>query len=195
MKYVKMLGLVAVAAMAFMAFAASTASATVLCTDTACTTVYPKGTKIESTSSHTRLVAPFGTVTCTTNEVEGKTSNEGKKGEAVEGPVSTLNFDNCNGTVNELANGDLAVHYKSAHEGTLTSKGAKVTTSLLGVHCVWGTGSGTTLGTVKGGETPTVAIKAVVEKLEGSAFCGSTATWEGTYTIHTPHALFFGEGS
>jgi hypothetical protein len=194
MKYVKMLGLAAVATMAFMAFAASTASATVLCTNTGCTTVYPAKTTIEATSSHTRLVAAFGTVTCTTNEIEALTKNEGNKGEAVEGIVTNLNFGNCNGTVIDLAGGALAVHYKNAHEATLTSAGAQVTTSLFGVHCVWGTGSGTTLGTVKGGETPTIAVRAVVEKLEGSPFCGSTATWEGTYTIHKPHALFFGEG-
>ncbi len=191
MKYIKILGLAAMAAMAIMALGAGSASATELCTDTGCTVKYPKDTVISATSGHTRLVATFGTVTCTTNEIEGKTSNAGGASETVKGPVSFLNFDICNGTVNELANGELEVHTVNTHLGTLTSKGAKVTTSLFGVHCVWGTGAGTHLGSVTGGSTPTVHIKATVEKIEGSAFCGSTATWEGTYTVHKPHALYF----
>lgn len=195
MKYIKMLGLAAVAAMALMAIVgAGSASATVLCKNSACTETYGAGTEVKATSSHTQLTAPFGTVTCTTNEVAGKTENAGSATETVKGPVTSLVFSSCNGVVKVLANGTLEVHKTTSGNGTLTSSGAKVTTELFGVHCVWGTAAaGTNLGTVTGGSPATVDVKATVNLVEGSSFfCGSTAVWEGTYTVNSPNPLFVG---
>jgi hypothetical protein len=192
MKYVKMLGLAAVVAMTFIAFAASTASATVLCTDTGCTAMYEPGTGIEATSSDIQVTSSFGTMTCTASEIAGAALNTGEAEKTVNVSVGFLDFNKCNGSFTELAYGSLELHTITAHKATLISKGIKVTTSLLGIHCVWGTGTGTTFGTVAGGETPTLILTATFEKLEGSAFCGSTNVWEGTYTIHQPHALYFG---
>jgi hypothetical protein len=194
MKYVKILGLAAVAAMALMAFVgAGTASASVLCTSATspCPSDYAKGTEVVATSSHTQLTAGFGTVTCKKNEVAGKTKTTGGASETVFGPVESLVFEECNGVVKVLKEGELEVHATASGNGTLTSKGASVTVELVGVHCVYGTAAtGTELGAVTGGATATVDINAKVLKQEGGFLCASTATWEGTYTVTSPKPLF-----
>ncbi|MGN6275722.1 MAG: DUF6531 domain-containing protein, partial [Solirubrobacterales bacterium] len=63
---------------------------------------------------------------------------------------------------------------------------------IFGVSCTYGTGTGTTLGTLKGGEEPLLSISASVPKTAGGFLCPSTATWSAEYVVTEPHALFVG---
>src|SRR5918994_4037099 len=121
MKYIKMLGLLAVAAAALMAFA-GTASATVL---EGSGGNLPSGTKIDSTGTNAVLQAGFSTITCEHSEVDGKTSNAGGAGESVEGSITNLSFTLCDATVKVKKAGKLIVHWTSGQNGTVTSEGAE----------------------------------------------------------------------
>ena len=89
-----------------------------------------------------------------------------------------------------LSLGTLEVHHiATTDNGTVVSKEAKVTV-ILGVSCVYGSGAGTNIGVLKGGSTATIDINAVVNKVEGSFACPSTAVWEAKYLITEPDSLY-----
>ena len=190
MKYLKMLGLLAVAVAALMAFA-GTASATSVTTTTGGAAATPT---IHAVSiGHAILHGSLGTVECNST-VEGKVESHGS-GVAASGKISTLHFTSCTGsnTVTSPVSktGSLAVTWTSGHNGTLTSTGAEVivTSHNLGGTCIYTT-NGTTLGTVTGGATAKLDISATISRTGGTAgiFCGSTGTWSGTY--ETTEALY-----
>jgi hypothetical protein len=185
MKYVKILGLLAVAAAALMAFAGS-ASATTLTS--------PKGTtytgKIHAVSEgHAVLHNPIAKIECAST-VEGEVTSHGS-GVTVVGHISTLDFTNCTNSwhVTTVAPGFLEIHWTSANNGTLTSSEAKVSSTRFGITCTYGTNK-TDIGTVTGGKTATLDIEGSIPFLEGSGLCGSGATqWTGSYSIDTPDEL------
>lgn len=204
MKYLKMLGLAAIAAMGLMAFlGASSASATVLCSTpvhegcgewdyAAGTTIHvtlTAGTSaiLEDTSGNTL-------VTCTESTVHGTTSNTGGTGAAVTGNIGALTWGSastpCTQTTDTLTNGSLSVEAGAGTNGTLSGSTSKVTVSIFGVSCAYGTGAGTTLGTVTGGNPATVSINAVINKQEGGFLCPSTTKWTGSYTVTAPKPLY-----
>jgi len=194
MKYVKMLGLAAVAAMALMAFAGS-ASATVLKDGSGNT--LPAGTEINSTlktGTSALLKAGFANITCTESTVAGKTANAGGASETVKGGITTLAFPNasCNATVHVLSNGELEIHSAGGSNGTLTGKGSEVTVAIGSTSCTYGTGTGTTLGTLKGGSPAVMEVSAKLPKLAGGFLCASPAEWTATYTVTTPSTLTVG---
>jgi len=191
MKYVKMLGLAALAAAALMAFAGS-ASATTLTS--------PSGTQYSGTiaatlsSASATLKSSFiGEVVCKKSTVEGKVESQGAEVTA-KGNLSSLTFTECNGTVTVLKAGSLEVHTegeKANGNGTLTSSGAEVTVELAGLHCIFTT-SNTDVGKVTGGTTATLtAASQAIPRTGGrsGAFCGSSATWNATYSVTTPDTL------
>jgi cytoskeletal protein CcmA (bactofilin family) len=186
MKYVKMLGLLAVAAAALMAFA-GTASATLT-----------GGTTITAESSSTQLTGSL-TVTCTESEVHGDITSNGA--DHVEGSISTLTFENCGGdTVDVLAEGSLTLTDSGGTTGTVTSTGASVTIlthrPFLGtIHCIYDTNN-THIGTYTeshhnpgGGahETATIHANSVnLTRTTTSFGCGTHSTWDGTYAVVSP---------
>ena len=197
MKYVKMLGLLALAATALFAFAA-TASAT--------TVTSPKGTVYTSTISgategHAILHDTSGlgiTIECN-GGVSGTVSSHGA-GVTAAGSISSLTWTNCtnNWAVTTLKTGSLEVHNISGTEnGTLTSSGAEVTTkqSTSGLHCIYST-SATDIGTVTSstvtGGNATLDIAATINRTGGSSgiLCGSKGTWTGSYKATTPATLY-----
>jgi hypothetical protein len=190
MKHLKMLGLFVMAAASLMAFSSS-ASATILTS--------PSGTKyegkIEATAvSSLLLQASFANITCTQSTVAGTPTNFGSATETVSGPISTLSFSSCNATVTVLNNGRLEIHTEKAKEngnGTLTGSGSKVTVAVFGTSCVYGTGSGTDLGTLKGSDTGTakMEINANLPLEEGGFGCANPATWTGSYSVTNPDNL------
>ena len=199
MKYVKMLGLLAVAAAALMALA-GTASAT--------TITSPTNTKFTGeihavSEAHTTLVAANGIVVECNSTLTGHIEKHGA-GITASGPITTLIFgtaatEGCtNGDVVHVAKpGTLEVHWIASGEGTVTSKGAEVTvTDNTGVTCVFTTEStGTHVGTLtdshKTGKTPTIHVKsAKIPRTGGSILCGASGTWNGNYEITTPMELF-----
>ncbi|HKF83591.1 MAG TPA: hypothetical protein VKB23_11585 [Solirubrobacterales bacterium] len=200
MKYVKMLGLLALAATALFAFAAS-ASATTLTS--------PKGTQYTGTlhavtEGHAILHDTSGLgITIQCNGTVHGTVTAGGAGITPEfhftqPPNTGLNWSNCtdNWHVTTLKTGTLQIHNIAGSEnGTVTSLGAEVTTkqSTTGLHCIYSTAAaGTDVGTltsstVTGGES-TLDIAATITRTGGSSgfFCGSAGTWTGNYKVTTP---------
>jgi hypothetical protein len=193
MKYVKILGLLAVAAGAMMAFAGA-ASATVATS--------PAGTpytgKIHATSvGHAILHGPLGIEVQCNSTVEGTISSHGA-GVTVKGTISSLTFTNCtNGyAVSVLNKGSLEAHTDPADpagtsgNGTLTSTGAEVTVSTpLGFNCLYKTNA-TDIGTLTGSKTTkgnaVLDITAAIPRSGHSAFCGGSGEWTGSYKVNTP---------
>ena len=184
MKYIKMLGLLAVAASALMAFAGS-ASATEITSSTGST---PK--IIAHSVGHVTLHNAVGTISCNST-VEGTVTAHGA-GQTASGPISSLTFTNCtNGNVHQpvAAAGSLEVHpTATTGNGTLTSSGAKVGVTLFGVECGYST-AGTDIGEVIGGEHAVLKIKATLSRTFGSALCGGTGNWTGEYKLSHPTDL------
>jgi hypothetical protein len=185
MKYIKILGLLAVAAASLMALA-GTASATVLESSEG---NLPKGTKIDSTGTNAVLKAGFATIECDHSEVDGKTSNAGGAGESVEGAISNLSFTECNATVKVLAKGSLTVHHTSGSNGTVTSEGAEVTVAIGGTSCVYGTPTAKDIGTLSGGNPAVLNASASLTRISGGFLCANPATWTATYTVTSPNPL------
>jgi hypothetical protein len=202
MKYMKMLGLAAVVAGAFMAFvgAGSASAAGVLCLKNATpcgSNKAPQNTEIKSSLKEGKavLTAGFGKLECAASEVNGhtKTTAEGGSEGLAEGPLTTLSFTSCNGTVETLQTGSLTVSWTKEMNGNVTAKGFKVHTVFAGVPCTYG-------GTVAEGITflggaPAVvkAEEAPIPKEEGGILCGSPAHWTATYKVTTPTELYMAQ--
>ncbi|HEY6730713.1 MAG TPA: hypothetical protein VI039_06780 [Solirubrobacterales bacterium] len=193
MKYVKMLGLLAVAATALMAFAA-TASAT--------TVTSPAGSPytgtIEATNEGTLTLVGVATVNCDHSYVRGTITQHGiVNGNTVpaSGPIHELTFDECDQHVNVQSGGTLEIN----SAGTLISKNATVevefTTIFGNIHCNFAT-TGTDVGDLtdapsnSGHATLHIEENDIPVEAEGSSFlCGATAEWNGAYTVTSPTGL------
>ena len=193
MKYVKMLGLLAVAAAALMAFAGS-ASATTITSPTGVT--YTGEIHAENENGHVKLENPIAKIECASTLV-GHIERHGS-GVTAGGKITTLDFTGCTNSwhVTTTLAGELEVHYVSSGVGTVTSKGAKVDTTRLGVTCVYET-SDTHVGTLTDSHitksTPTIHVSTEIpiNASESSGLCGSgKAKWAGAYTVTTPMELF-----
>jgi hypothetical protein len=192
MKYVKMLGLLAVAAAALMAFA-GTASATVLTSPAG--TVYTGEIKAETENGHAILHNAFTTVECN-SFVTGKVEKHGA-GVTAGGNISTLSFPTCTGdTVTVTTPGSLEIHTGANGHGTLTSSGAAVSVfnHAFGGTCIYTTNN-TQIGTVTPAPSntghATLDISATIPRSGGSLgiFCGSTGSWTGNYKVTSPTGL------
>jgi len=212
MKYVKILGLMAVAMAALMAFAASASATTI---------TSPTGTTYTSTitatsEGATTLHGPFSDVTCQKSHVEGKIEQHGA-GVTAGGKIATLSFSECNFAVTVEAPGSLEIHPVKTVEnkivactesptqtectGTLTSTGAKVLIATSIGNCGYET-KATDIGLVTPSNdfspesTATLDIGAhetgKIPRTFGSAgfLCGSTGQWTGSYKVETPDRLY-----
>ena len=178
MKYLKMLGLLAVTAVAMMGFAGS-ASATF---------TSPTGTEYTgeiTASAESSLLLEAGiSVTCTESSVKGEiTSNTTNH---ASGPLSALSFSGCNGTVHTLNVGSLTIS-----GDTVTAIGSNVTVERFGITCTYGGGAGTDIGTAtntisNGKDTVTLDVNANLPKQAGGAFCANIGVWTGKYHITAP---------
>jgi hypothetical protein len=185
MKHIKMLGLAVMAAAAFMAFAGSASAAPTLTS--------PAGTEytgtIESTASGSLLLkAGFANITCTASTVSGTVSSN-TEAEA-SGAISTLTFSNCgSATVTTITKGSLTI----LPSGAVSGSGSEVTVGIssLGTSCIYGTKTGTALGTLVGGTPAKMTIKANLPLVKtASGFgCASPAEWSGSYTVTKPSTL------
>ncbi len=196
MKYVKILGLLAVAAAAMMAFA-GTASATSVTSPSG--TVYTSTIKASSENGHVKLVGPLNINIQCASSVEGTVGTHGS-GVTAAGNISALTFTNCtNGYSATVINnnfGSLEIHATGSGNGTLTSKNTEVTvTTPLGFNCIYKTAAaGTDIGTLTGssttGATATLDINAAsIPRTGHSAFCGGSGEWNGNYVVTTPDFL------
>jgi hypothetical protein len=187
MKYVKILGLLAVAAAALMAFA-GTASADSVTSPTG--TTYTSTLKA-SAEGHAVLDNPIAKIECAST-VEGKVEKHGA-GIPASGNISGLTFSNCTDSwhVTVVAAGSLSVSGSSgSYNGDVFSNGATVEATRFGISCRYLT-TNTTVGTATGGTPATMDISASIPFHSGSVFCGTGATaWTGSYTVGTPGSLF-----
>jgi len=201
MKYVKILGLLAVAAAALMAFAGSASAATL----TSPENVTYTGEIHATSEGHAKLENPVAKIECHST-VKGTVEKHGT-GVTVGGAISELLWGtegSLNGKctnswhVTTVTAGSLEVHYKAPGEGTLTSTGATVDTTRLGVTCTYRTNE-THIGTltdssktVPAGGTATLHVSASIPlHSESSGLCGSgNAKWEGSYSVLTPMSLW-----
>ena len=184
MRYIKMLGLLAVAAAALMAFTGTASAA--LATSPANT---PYTGTIKATSTHSELHGAFISVTCTHSAVEGKIESHGivnKKTVPVSGNISSLSFSGCNYAVTVLKAGSLSAHSAGSGNGTLTSTGAEIKIHTSIGECVFTTNA-THIGTLTGGTPAKLDIdSAAIPRTGGSFFCGSSGEWTGNYTVSVP---------
>jgi hypothetical protein len=187
MKYLKLLGIVAVVASAFTALVgASAASATVLYSGGSKVAV---GTKFEATGTNVVWKMGFATMECNHSELDGRTSNQGSATETVEGNIDLLSFRECNLTVDVLKKGKLVLHYTSGSNATVTSEGKEVTVAWSGVSCTYGTPTATSIGTLSGGNPAKLNASASLIKISGGFLCANPASWTASYTFSAPNPL------
>jgi hypothetical protein len=186
MKYIKMLGLLAVAASALAVFA-GTASASTLTAPQK--TAMAIGSTIEGTSTNIELHGPFATVKCNDSVFKFTVEeNQTKKGVDAGGKLSTLHFGSCNYSVTTPAETKLGTfRINSASE--VFSSGTEITVHTSIGECVYTTNN-TKLFTLTEGFNPVLHHgSAGIPRSGGSFFCGSTGTWTGTYWITNPSYL------
>lgn len=194
MKYVKMLGLLAVAAAALMAFAGTASAGSVTVTSPSGT--YYTGAVHAHSHGHVVLEnTSLGNKIECTGTVEGTIGAEhGHEAGAVH-PT----FSNCtnNWHVTTIAGGTLTAVSNGAGSGSadLFSTGATVSTTRLGITCNYLTNN-TTVGTLTdstktGTGMATMHINGAIPLHSGSsALCGTgTAHWKGAYTVTKPEPL------
>jgi hypothetical protein len=191
MKYVKILGLLAVAAAALMAFA-GTASATEITSSTGSTPTI-KGLNVGQVELH----GPVGSVICQKVIGEGTITSHGA-GKPASGSVIHAAITECNEHVTIVKFGSASINPVSpTGNGTLTSTGAEVTvvqTTIFGaVHCIYATNN-THVGRLTGASSSTghavLHIEAAIPRVVTSGLCGSDpAELTGTAKITHPTGL------
>ena len=191
MKYIKMLGLAALAAMALAAFA-GTASANVQLTAPAGTVVKTGTTITASLKAKTSAVlsdtSGFIQNTCTSSTVSGKTTNE--SGTTITGDIETLDFENCNRPTKTITNGKLHI----GTGGTVSGSESEVEAETAIGECIYGTSTGTHLGTLTNASSATghatLVINAVLPLIKTiTGTCPSDARWKAEYTVTSPLGL------
>jgi hypothetical protein len=207
MRTLKMLGLAAIAALGLMAFVgAGTASAATTCktkpnaaNECPAGWHYPIGTISHmtlkaGTSANLTNTAGETIVTCTESTIKTHSTTTGGLNQPVKKAITVATWGSvatpCTTTTDTTALGELQVEATSGGNGTVSGSGSKVTVNFAGVSCVYGTGAGTTIGTVTGGEPATVDVNAVVNKQEGGFLCPTTTLWKATYVVTEPKPLW-----
>jgi uncharacterized low-complexity protein len=181
MKYVKILGLLAVAAAALMAFA-GIASADSITSPTG--TTYTGALTAES-EGHAILDNPIAEIKCV--GTAAGSVEEHKAGEKVSGAVHPT-FTGCTNSwhVTTITGGTLKAEHSSGYNGIVYSDGATIEATRLGIVCRYVTKT-TKVGTITGGSTATMHIQAAIPFHSGSGLCGEGATtWTGSYTVTAP---------
>ncbi|MDQ3724991.1 MAG: hypothetical protein M3335_03710 [Actinomycetota bacterium] len=193
MKYLKMTALAAIAGLGLLAFAGTgTASATQLCTDSACNTVYPSDTTIHIVTKKAvsiRWKSGSTTIATCSNSTIHITTNQ-QFSITISANAIAIQFEGCNQTTHTVSNGSFDIKYTSGASGEVTGTGNSVTLGIFGTSCTYGTGAGTKLATLTGGSEPVLAISATVARTAGGFLCPTNAIWEGEYVIESPHALY-----
>lgn len=183
MRYLKMIGFVAVVA-ALMTFAGS-ASANPLTS--------PEGTSYTSTikaeSSNFKLHGPFVTVECSQSSFEGKVESHSTT--TAGGKLSSWAFSGCNYPVEVKKPGSLELHATGAGNATVTSTGAEISIATSIGPCVFTT-SATDTGTLTGSNATnaTLDLSGSLPRTNGNSLCGSQGTLTGSYKVTTPGTLY-----
>jgi hypothetical protein len=197
MRSLKKLGLAVVAAAALMAIVGTgTASATVICKNnlstTACSEIYPVGTKGTASlaAGTTALLETTGgelLVTCTGSTISSSIENAGSAATTVKSGVSTMNFTGCNLTVDVLKGGSAELHHIAGTDnGTLTTFNTEVTVMIFGVSCTYGSGTGLDVGITVGGNPGSMMLSTAFPRIAGGFLCPADARFTGKYVATSP---------
>jgi len=187
MKYIKILGLLAVAAAALMAFAGS-ASATTVTTTTGGAAATPKIHGVNE-GGHVVLANSIANIECSST-YESSVESHGA-GVTDKGVFIAWLFTGCTNEwhVTIIALGSFETHWISGHNGVVTISGLLFSATRFGVTCNYET-KNTSIGTVTGGSPATLDVSASIPIAAGSSFlCGSgNAKFSGSYV--TTSALY-----
>lgn len=173
----KILGLLALIVTALVALPAVAQATTV----TSPTGTVITGEKEGKSEGHVVLDNPVAKIECT-SELNGPIESHGS-GVTAKGNVKKLSFTNCTNSwhVTAVTAGSLEAHYLSGSNATITSSGATIEATRLGVTCRYITSS-TDLGMATGGNPATLDISAAIPFHSGSGLCGSSSTtFTGSY--------------
>jgi len=186
MKYVKILGLLAVAAGAIMAFAGN-ASATSVTSTTGGATTTPTIHIVNDNGTHIVIDNSIKPIECQST-LELKFESHGT-GVTAKGNVTTATFFDCTNDwhVTTMKPGNLELHWTSSHSGTVTSSGWNLTATRSGITCNYETNN-TDFGSFTGGNPATIHVESFISLAAGSSFlCGSgSAKWVGAYSTTAP---------
>ena len=167
---------------------------TSLFTDSAKTTRYPIGTVLDlslASGSTTRFTNGGETVaTCTGSTAKGLMVS--LAGETTTVTLESLTWSGCSQTTHTTKAGKLEIKWTSGSSGEVVGQEAAWTFGVFGTSCSYGVGEGIKLGTVVGGETPTLKIEALVPRTGGGVLCPAAVTWDAEYVVTEPHALYVG---
>jgi hypothetical protein len=192
MKHLKMFGLAVVAAMVLTAFlGAGSASGTTLCktATSPCSEFWLLGTKFDFSLQGTGLWEdPFKIKFQECTSATFRAVNTNTVGASVGMKVETVHWGNpestCTRTTEVLALGEMKVEWISGTaNGTLKDIGTQWTVG----ECTYGFPEWTTLGTIKGGSSPTVEIETTVPPIKGS--CTTKYKWTAKFGIF-PNPLY-----
>jgi hypothetical protein len=187
MKYLRMLGVVAVALMAF----AGSASATELYSGA---TTLKAGTVIKGSLTSTAILEDTeGNVLnkCTGGILEAEVKNAGGSSATVSGPIRKMTWSGCEKGTTTTVGGELEIHHNAGtNNGVLTAKNTETTISaLFGTSCVYGAGAALNLGTVNGGNPANLTINTIVPGISGGFLCPSHARWTVNYEVTSPKPM------
>ncbi len=189
MKFLKTISLLAVVAAGPMAFAGA-AWADYVSTTTGGATPALNSVAIHTVSDagrHVSFANAIAKIECTsTAEGTVETHTGGTSGDAATGALKALTFTNCTNSWHVTAKslGAIYLDWTSGHNGTLFSENTTVEATRFLVPCYYKTNH-THIGTVTGGNPPTLHIEAKIPlELGSSELCGSgNAKWEGGYIM------------
>jgi hypothetical protein len=182
MRYLKMLGLIAMAAAALMAFAGSASAQTFTA---------PAGTEYTGSwgaSLEGSIIwnLGFAEITCTAGTVAGKlTTNNNTE---ASGSITSWGFSNCKEgqTVDTLNNSGTLTILKSTH--AVSGTGTEVTFAVAGVSCVYSFGSTSTpLGTASNtGSGITLKVHGTLKITLGGFLCANSGTVAASFIFTNP---------
>jgi len=189
--------LAATAAASLMALiGASSASATVLCSESATSgcTSYGKGAALDGLMTASSTFSWEGTtlLECSSGMVESTTSNAGGSSETVSAAIKELTWKACTNTIHTASTGELEIHHISGTDnGTVTGKNISMAMTTMFGNCTYATGGSLDLGTLEGGNSATLKINATLAKTAGF-FCPPKVGWTASYSVISPEALYIG---
>ncbi|HXQ88943.1 MAG TPA: hypothetical protein VN733_04820 [Solirubrobacterales bacterium] len=170
------------------------AAQTSLFTDSAKTKSYPLGTVVDlslasgSTSSFTSGGETIAT--CTGSTAKGTIASSAGGTNTV--GLESLTWSGCSQTTHTTKAGKLDVKWTSGSNGEIIGRESTWTFGIFGTSCSYGVGEGIKLGTLVGGETPTLKVESLVPRTAGGVLCPAAVTWDAEYVVTEPHALYVG---
>lgn len=187
MKNLKILGFLATVAMGLIALPAIVSATTVTSPTGTSYTGELKG----ETVGHAVLELPIAKLECSV-AIEGLIESHGS-GTTAKGTGTGFTIGPCTNSWHKttITSGIVEAHWTSGYNGTITSSGATIVSTRLGVTCTFATNS-TDIGTVTGGSPATLHLAAQIPIHSGSsALCGTgTLKLSGTGKATSPATVY-----